>query len=145
MNQLTAEWVEKAEGDFASAGREIRARKAPNHDSTCFHAQQCVEKYMKGILQDASITFPKTHDLSALLVILAPLNPFWSTFAASCATLTDYAVNYRYPGDAATREEAKDAVRICTSIRAFARQELRLSKQVWPWWRAYNLYTDKRR
>jgi HEPN domain-containing protein len=44
MNPLTQKWVSKAEGDFASAGRELRARKDPNYDSACFHAQQCAEK-----------------------------------------------------------------------------------------------------
>ena len=29
MNPLTLEWIEKAEGDFATAGRELRARKEP--------------------------------------------------------------------------------------------------------------------
>ena len=44
MKPLTGEWVEKAEGDFATASREIRVRKAPNFDAVCFHAQQCAEK-----------------------------------------------------------------------------------------------------
>ncbi len=126
MTPLNAEWLEKAEGDFASAGREVRARKEQNYDSACFHAQQCTEKYLKAVLQEASVVFPRTHDLSALLFLLAPLNPFWSTFAASCATLTDYAVRYRYPGDAASRDEAREAVKLCRPLRAFARQELGL-------------------
>ena len=29
MNPLTLEWIEKAEGDFATAQREQRARKMP--------------------------------------------------------------------------------------------------------------------
>jgi hypothetical protein len=29
MKALTQEWVDKAEGDWAVVGREIRARKAP--------------------------------------------------------------------------------------------------------------------
>ena len=37
MNPLTLEWVEKAEGDFITAGREYRARKTPNYDAVCFH------------------------------------------------------------------------------------------------------------
>ncbi len=45
MNPLTVEWVDKAEGDFTTALRELRARKSPNYDAACFHAQQCVEKY----------------------------------------------------------------------------------------------------
>jgi HEPN domain-containing protein len=67
MNPLVAEWVEKAEGDYASASRELRARKNPNYDSACFHVQQCVEKYPKGILQSENIPFAKTHDLCSLL------------------------------------------------------------------------------
>jgi HEPN domain-containing protein len=43
MKPLTQEWVKKAEGDFATAERELRARKNPNYDAVCFHAQQCVE------------------------------------------------------------------------------------------------------
>jgi hypothetical protein len=33
MNPLTLEWIEKAEGDFLTAGREFRARNAPNYDA----------------------------------------------------------------------------------------------------------------
>ena len=46
MKRLVAEWIEKAEGDFHSLEREVRARKNPNYDAACFHAQQCVEKYL---------------------------------------------------------------------------------------------------
>ncbi len=41
MQPLTQEWIEKAEGDFATASREVRARLLPNYDAVCFHAQQC--------------------------------------------------------------------------------------------------------
>jgi len=47
MKPLTCEWINKAEGDYASAQRELRARKLPNCDAACFHAQQCVEKHIK--------------------------------------------------------------------------------------------------
>jgi hypothetical protein len=44
MNALAAEWVEKAEGDFATLGREVRARRHPNYDAAGFHAQQMAEQ-----------------------------------------------------------------------------------------------------
>jgi len=66
MKPLTREWIDKAEGDYASAQRELRARKLPNYDAACFHAQQCVEKYIKTRLQEADIAFPKIHDLGLL-------------------------------------------------------------------------------
>jgi HEPN domain-containing protein len=67
MKPLTQEWVEKAEGDFATAERELKVRKNPNYDAVCFHAQQCVEKYLKARLQEEGIIFRKTHDLGALI------------------------------------------------------------------------------
>ena len=49
MKPLTREWVEKAEGNYATARRESRVRKKPNFDAVCFHAQQSAEKYLKAI------------------------------------------------------------------------------------------------
>ena len=40
MKPITREWVGKAEGDFGTVERESRARKDPNYDAICFHAQQ---------------------------------------------------------------------------------------------------------
>jgi HEPN domain-containing protein len=52
MQPLTIEWTQKAEGDLATARRELRACLAPNFDAACFHAQQCAEKYLKALLQE---------------------------------------------------------------------------------------------
>ena len=41
----------------------------------CFHCQQSVEKYLKARLEEAAISFPKTHDLENLLMLLLPLEP----------------------------------------------------------------------
>lgn len=57
MKPLTLEWVEKAEKDWNSLQREIRARKNPNYDAACFFAQQCTEKYLKARLVEADIFF----------------------------------------------------------------------------------------
>jgi HEPN domain-containing protein len=46
MNPLTLEWIDKAEGDWITASREYRARRQPNYDAACFHAQQTAEKYL---------------------------------------------------------------------------------------------------
>ncbi|MFQ5633621.1 MAG: HEPN domain-containing protein [bacterium] len=50
MNALVEEWIAKAEADYHSALRDYRARKNPNYDGAGFHAQQCIEKYLKGFL-----------------------------------------------------------------------------------------------
>jgi len=59
MKPITAEWVTKAEGDFATLERESRARKNPNYDAACFHAQQCAEKYMKALLAKGGREVPQ--------------------------------------------------------------------------------------
>ncbi len=50
MKPITQEWVDKAEGDWTSAGREVAVQTDPNYDLVCFLMQQCVEKYLKGRL-----------------------------------------------------------------------------------------------
>jgi HEPN domain-containing protein len=69
---LTPEWIEKAEGDFHSALRELRARKNPNYSSACFHAQQCVEKYLKGRLQEEVCYDRDLRGRSALRSLSSP-------------------------------------------------------------------------
>lgn len=117
MRAATSEWLEKAEGDYVTAQREYRARKSPNFDAACFHAQQCAEKYLKGYLQELNITFQKTHDLVRLLD-LVPGAPGLKTMRSSMAILSSYAVEFRYPGEGASREVAKEAITFCRAVRA---------------------------
>ncbi len=95
MEPLTPEWVDKAEGDYSTLQRELRARKSPNYDAACFHAQQCAEKYLKARLQEESIAFAKTHNLLTLLDLLLPAEPLWGSFRVCLAEPTNYAVRYR--------------------------------------------------
>lgn len=91
MKALTAEWVEKAEGDLHSCLREVRARQHPNPDSACFQTQQCAEKYLQARLQEAGLAFPKTHDLLDLLSRLLAVEPAWTTLNPQLTQLVNYA------------------------------------------------------
>jgi HEPN domain-containing protein len=104
MKPIAAEWIDKAEADFASLGREVRARKEPNYDGACFHAQQCIEKYMKALLTERRIIFPRTHDLVALLDLVVEKSPHLEVHREDLAFLSEYAVHYRYPGIPAARQ-----------------------------------------
>ncbi|MCK4305745.1 MAG: HEPN domain-containing protein [Candidatus Eisenbacteria sp.] len=126
MKQISAEWVAKAEADFATTERECRARKLPNYDGACFHAQQCAEKYLKARLSEAGISVTKTHDLVALLDQTLAVEPTWESCREDLAFLSDFAVTYRYPGEAADREVALDALRRCRRFRQTARAALGL-------------------
>ena len=126
MNVVVAEWVEKAEGDFTTAMREWRARKNRNHDAVCFHAQQCIEKYLKAFLQRHRIPFAKTHDLVILLKACLHERPLWEPWLSEMDVLTRYAVLFRYPGESATREDAVLAARLMRQFRTELRSALGL-------------------
>ncbi len=112
MNEELSEWIKKAENDYFSAMREYRARKHINNDSACFHAQQCIEKYLKAILVRNNIPFRKTHDLLLLLLKCTDRYPIWICWRDNVEWLTQYSVLFRYPGESATREDAKISIRI---------------------------------
>jgi HEPN domain-containing protein len=126
MQPAAREWVSIAEGDFATAQRELRARKNPNYDSACFHAQQCAEKYLKARMQEGGRPFRKTHDLIALLDSVLGLEPLWEPMRAGLRALTVFAVDVRYPGERATRANAREALSICRRFRRIARSSLGL-------------------
>ena len=126
MNPLTSEWVEKAEGDFATAARESRVRKAPNYDGVCFHAQQCAEKYLKAVLQEAGIAFARTHNLAALLDPIVAMEPSWEIMRPALRQLTNYSVNVRYPGETADKATARECLAVARHVRSLARLRLGL-------------------
>jgi HEPN domain-containing protein len=126
MKPITLEWVRKAEGDFATAERELRAQKNPNYDASCFHSQQCVEKYPKARLQESKTPFGKTHDLSVLLDLVLAVEPSWDALRPDLRALTVFAVEYRYPGDSADKEIAREAVARCRKVRRIIRHSLGL-------------------
>ena len=108
MKLETGEWVRKAEGDYQVAAREMLASK-PIYDAVCFHAQQCVEKYMKALLVENDIPFPKTHDLIVLLDLCVGLIPELVTQRSRLAALSTYAIVFRYPGEEAIAQDAVEA------------------------------------
>ncbi len=124
MKQLTAEWLSKAEGDYTCVQREWRARKNPNYDALCFHAQQCVEKYLKACLQEKAKPVDRTHNLAALLDELVTSAPMLETLRDALLQLTVYSVAFRYPGESASRENARSARFLCESVRSALRQLL---------------------
>ncbi|MEE3716578.1 HEPN domain-containing protein [Tumidithrix elongata RA019] len=127
MKLITQEWVDKAEGDFATAQREIQVQQMPNYDAVCFHSQQCVEKYLKACLQEENITFGRTHDLTTLLDALLTVEPSWANLRTTLDALTVYAVEFRYPGVSANQTIASQAFQDCVQIRLIIRQRFALS------------------
>jgi HEPN domain-containing protein len=123
MNPLTREWVDKAEEDYYDA-RLLRQRR--KYDTAGFHAQQCAEKYMKAVLQDAGVPPERTHQLSELLADLIQVNPMWDTLREATEALKDFAVRVRYPGMRTDAAMVSIAVGACDLVRNALRQYLGL-------------------
>ena len=125
-NPATSEWIAKAEGDFATAGRELRARKAPNYDAVCFHTQQCAEKYLKAILQENEKHIPKIHNLIELMLLCEEFDSSFEMLRSDLVVMERYSVRVRYPGEFAEKEDAQSAFAAAKTTRAFIRQKLGL-------------------
>ena len=104
--------------------REYRARKQPNHDSACFHAQQCIEKYLNAVLIKKRISFSKVHDLEVLLDLCLAVYPLWEPMRNDMQLLTQYAVQFRYPGESADKEQARKAIEAMKRSREDVRRVL---------------------
>lgn len=119
------QWIEIAEEDYQVA-RAVLRRKQPFTHSACFHAQQCAEKYLKALLIVKKREFPKTHDLLTLDTMCAEEGVFLGLTPSQLGSLSARAVRARYPGDAPTIEEAREAIQIAQAVRRFARRFLGL-------------------
>lgn len=128
MKTETGEWIEKAEGDFHTARREAAAHDFPNAAAVCFHAQQCAEKYLKALLVEHSVYFPRTHDLLVLLDLAGSMRTTLEAIRDALVHLSPYAVDVRYPGDRADSDSAAAALVDCTRVRTTARMILGIAE-----------------
>ena len=121
------EWVEYAEEDLAVAKSTLR-RSKPLTTSSCFHSQQCAEKYLKAMLIAKDAEFPKTHDLLILDALCNKAGILTGYTKEDLGRLSGYAVHTRYPGNQPALEDAQEALVIVTHVRRFARSFLGFKK-----------------
>ena len=64
-----------------------------------FHAQQCIEKCLKGVMAKVGITYPRTHDLGELHQLLTSAGHSVPMSLVALNDFTPYAVTTRYDID----------------------------------------------
>jgi HEPN domain-containing protein len=119
------EWLAKAENDLLNATHTLTLGAACPTDTVCFHAQQCIEKYVKAMLVFRGAAFPKTHDLGVLRALLPP--KFRPKLAKKDEKLlTEYATVRRYPSPDPDipLPEARAAVALARRVRREVRRHL---------------------
>jgi len=123
--KVIGEWVLKAENDLKNAAHTLKMGEDCPADTVCFHAQQCVEKYLKALLVMKDTNFPKTHDIEDLLA-LVPAVERPKLSGEEQGRLSDYATTSRYPGDyePIPLSEARRAVQLARRVRREIRKLL---------------------
>src|SRR3990170_864631 len=94
----TRAWLARAAADLGAGAHELTAVPPFTADAV-FHAQQAVEKVLKGFLAWHDVPFGKTHDLAVLGRLCAQIDQGLAAHGQRAARLTDYAWKYRYPGE----------------------------------------------
>lgn len=119
------QWLEKADHDLRNAEHTLTIFDDCPFDTVCFHAQQCVEKYLKGWLTFTHTDVLRSHDLVVLLN-LAMTAGLRGVHMQEIQPLNRYTIEARYPGDwdPIDRPEADRAVATARSVRETIRTSL---------------------
>lgn len=125
IKQKAQEWFAKAENDVKAA-EIILSDVDPPTDTVCYHCQQAVEKYLKGILTLHQIDFIKTHDLDYLFKLANKITDL-TNYIEDIRSLNKYAIEARYPADEPILypiEEAADALEKTKDIIKYIKSSL---------------------
>lgn len=130
IKALTRQWIVKAEEDFTAAFRLHRIRGLAPYDHVCFHAQECLDKYLKAMLSEANVPFVKTDPLPNVVQASVRIDP-------TLAWLRDYVdrfptdpLDYLYPGRSVNKREAYDVFSCCQRVRSAIRYRLGVSARL---------------
>ena len=122
--RVAAEWVAKAESDLRAAAQILKMKRNCPTDTVVYHAQQCVEKYLKAVLSIEGMPFPKTHNIHSLMDLI-PQASRPNLTEDEQDILTDYATGARYPGwGEIPVAEARKAVAMARRVRKALRSTL---------------------
>ena len=95
--QLVQTWLFKDDHDLRSAQR-LAEGDDPLLDTAIYHCQQSAEKAVKGFLVYRDVRVHKTHDIVELSVEAAKLTLDYKALDDGAKRLSEYAVEFRYPG-----------------------------------------------
>lgn len=93
-HDLTRGWLSKAASDLTAA--DLILESTGPYDTACFHAQQAVEKSLKGLLAFHELPVARTHDLEELQRLVLAVQPLAELAVLDLTEMTDYSVVVRY-------------------------------------------------
>lgn len=125
IEDLVRQWIHIAERDLLTAKQGLEAETVVT-DTVSFHCQQAGEKYLKAFLVKNQIEFSKTHSIMMLLNSCSTVDKSFNEDLSDADSLTDYAVEIRYPDEwyEPTIEEAKQAYETALRVKDFVLKRL---------------------
>ena len=118
-------WLRRAQSDLRLGEIALNTPDVMLEDA-CFHAQQCAEKSLKGVLSYLNIPFPRTHAIDVLLDLLNNSGVVIPDKIDEAFALTQYAVQTRYPGEwePVDKDEAVRAIKLASEVKNWAEEKL---------------------
>lgn len=95
MKDSVKQWMKQAQDDLASAEVLLKAKY---YGGTCFHAQQALEKALKGLLIEKHWELEKIHSVGLLATYAEKLG-ISVPISQEMLTLVDSVYRLRYPGE----------------------------------------------
>ena len=124
--RISKKWLDLASEDQRVA-ELIWQSGAELWRALCFHAQQFVEKILKGILEGSGQRVPKIHDLKNLLDRCGQAAEGFPLEEREVLFLSSVYIDWRYPTDVGllpggepTREDAEMAIRAIRKVKKWA-------------------------
>lgn len=123
---LVKGWINKAENDLKNAVHVLATMQEPPLDTVCFHAQQCVEKFLKAFLTFHNIEFPFIHELDELAELCSSVDKDFKEMVPRVRILIPYTVEIRYPEESPeiSMEDAQLAVEIAKEVKELVIKKL---------------------
>ena len=122
-------WINRARSDLAIAQSEI---PEAYREDLCYHAQQCAEKAMKAMLLKHTGGFPYIHDLAELANRIMTAGMSVPDGVLEAVSLTQYAVEGRYPGpnEPVSETEWQDAIRMAKTVLSWVATSISPKRKV---------------
>ncbi len=103
--------------------------KPSAYNVVCFHGQQCMEKYLKSILALNGLLIERTHALDYLCNKIISAVPQLAFYQDDLSKADAFAVQVRYPGHNADKNDAMKIFKLTKALRKIIRLYLGLKEK----------------
>ena len=117
MNNITADWLQAAADDLAAI--EVMLPNEQLTNIIAFHAQQAVEKALKGLREKFGLRIPRTHDL---LLLYDGLSEHIQASEDTLDSLNELYMDSRYPGAMGLLPQGKPTTEEANAFYRFAQE-----------------------